>query len=180
MEFFEVLGGRHSVREFLDREVEEEKVRRILEACNSAPSAGNLQAYEIVVVKGEGQKERLAEAALGQGFISGAPVVLVFLASPGRSARKYGERGRGLYCILDAAIAASYAQLAAAALGLGSVWVGAFDDRAVREALDAEGLVPVGIVPIGYPAGKPWQTGRRRLEDIAHRENAKKSLNTTL
>lgn len=175
MEFFEVLGKRHSVRAFLDKPVDGKKIGRILDACNSAPSAGNLQAYEIFVVTDTERKTGLADAALGQSFVAKAPVVLVFLAAPKASGSRYGKRGENLYCIQDATIAAAYSQLAAAALGLGSAWVGAFDEDGVSKALDAEGLIPVAIIPIGYASGKRvrgvhFVTKRKRLEDLARRQ----------
>lgn len=171
MEFFEVLKERHSIREFRDKEIEEEKIKKILEAANSSPSAGDLQAYEIILVKDKRRKEELASAAWGQSFISDAPVVLVFLANPARSGVKYGRRGETLYCILDATIACAYAQLAATALGLGSCWVGAFDDDAVKRAVGAKpNMQPVGILPIGYPAESPRPTPRRNLNNLVHNE----------
>lgn len=170
-EFFDVLAARRSVRSFQSRPVEPEKLNRILEAANLAPSAGDLQAYEIVVVRDPEAKRRLARAALGQRFIAEAPVNLVFLANPARSARRYGRRGVELYCVQDATIAAAYAQLAAYALGLGSVWVGAFHDDEVREVVGASGdLRPVAIITIGYPAEVPRATPRRRIEDLVNSE----------
>lgn len=169
MDFFEVLKNRHSVREFQEREIEEEKLRQILEAANSAPSAGNLQAYKIFVVKDLAIKEQLVEAALNQDFITQAPVVLVFVANPERSARKYGQRGSHLYCLQDATIAASFAWLAAVDLGLTSVWVGAFDGEEVQKILNLPvSWYPVAILPIGYPAEELEKTLRRPLDDIAH------------
>lgn len=169
--FFDVVAARRSVRAFQDRPVEPEKLNRILEAANLAPSAGDLQAYEIVVVRDPEARKRLAKAALGQWFIAEAPVNLVFLANPARSARRYGGRGAELYCIQDATIAAAYAQLAAHALGLGSVWVGAFHDDEVREVVGAgRDLKPVAIITIGYPAEKPRATPRRRIEDLVSSE----------
>lgn len=171
MEFFDVLAKRHSIRAFKKREVEEDKLRRILGAANSAPSAGNLQAYEIVVVRGKEKRRALAKAALNQDFIAEAPVVLVFLINPGRTRWRYGLRGMHLYCIQDAAIAAGYAQLAATDLGLGSVWVGAFDASEVSRLVKAgERLTPVALMPIGYPDEEPEPTPRRRLEDLVHEE----------
>ncbi|MEM7814982.1 MAG: nitroreductase family protein [Candidatus Aenigmatarchaeota archaeon] len=176
MNFYEALGTRHSVRSYSNKPVEEAKLKRVLEAANSAPSAGNLQAYEIFVVRGAEKKAALAEAAHGQGFIAAAPVALVFCAAPERS-RKYGKRGAELYCVQDATIAAAYAWLAAVAEGLASVWVGAFDDSAVLKVLQttspgkpasATTLRPVAILPLGYPAEKAEASGRRPLDDIAH------------
>ncbi|MEM5869649.1 MAG: nitroreductase family protein [Candidatus Aenigmatarchaeota archaeon] len=170
MEFFDVLKKRHSVRAFSPRPIEESKIKQILEAVNSSPSAGNLQAYEIFLVQDEKKKRELALASFAQSFIAEAPVVLVFCANPERSGKKYGKRGRSLYSIQDATIAAAYAQLAATALGLASCWVGAFDDEEVLKVLGKpEGLQPVAIIPIGYPAEEPIPTERRKLDDLVHK-----------
>jgi nitroreductase len=78
-----VVKARQSIRAFQSRPVEEEKINRIAEALNVAPSAGDLQAYQIVLVKDLGRKRELVKAAGGQDFVSDAPVCLVFLAYPG-------------------------------------------------------------------------------------------------
>jgi len=167
--FFQVVRARHSTRAFVDRLVEPEMLRAVLDAANRAPSAGNLQAYEIYVVTNRATREALARAALDQAFVAHAPVLLVFCAHPARSAGKYGDRGRMLYCIQDATIACAYAQLAATALGLATVWVGAFDEEAVRQALGEDHrLRPVAILPVGYPGERPEITTRRPLEDLVH------------
>ena len=93
MDYFEAVKTRHSVRVFQKKPVEEEKISRIIEAINLAPSAGDLQAYEVVVVKDPMLKDKLAKAAFGQSFVSEAPVCFVFVACPERSSRKYGRRG---------------------------------------------------------------------------------------
>jgi len=171
MEFFETLAGRHSVRKFKEKGVEEEKLQKILEAASSAPSAGDLQAYEIVVVKDKARREKLSSAAYEQESIAHAPVVLVFLAHPDRSSKKYGRRGAELYCVQDAAIAAAYAQLAASALGLGCVWVGGFDEKEVSKLINApQNMRPVSMLPIGYADEQPRVTSRRELDELAHRE----------
>lgn len=169
MEFFEVLKKRHSIREFQNRGIEEEKLKQILEAVNSAPSAGNLQAYEIFVVKEQKIKEDLAQAALDQDFIAQAPIVLVFTTNPKRSMKKYGQPGKNLFCLQDATIAANFAWLAAVNLGLSGVWIGAFDDEEVQRVLNLPAdWQPVVILPIGYPAEEPDKTSRRDLKDIVH------------
>lgn len=167
MDFFEVLRERHSVRAFAERPVEPEKLQAILEVANRAPSAGNLQAYEIYVVTRPATLKALMRAAFEQKFVAQAPVVLVFCAHPARSASSYGERGATLYSVQDATIACAYAQLAATALDLGSVWVGAFDEEAVRRALSIRReLVPIALLPIGYAAESPEITPRRALDDL--------------
>lgn len=129
-----------------------------------------LQAYKIFLVQDEKKKSELALASLAQSFVAEAPLVLVFCADPEASGKKYGKRGRTLYSVQDATIAAAYAQLAAVSLGLASCWVGAFDDEEVLKILgNPEGLVPVAIIPIGYPAEEPEPTGRKKIEELVHR-----------
>ena len=169
MEILEVLKKRHSVRKFKDKEIEKEKIQLILEAANSAPSAGNLQAREIFLVKDNQKKQELTEAALGQDFIAETPIVLVFFANPQRSASKYGQRGEELYCTQDATLSAAYAWLQAIELDLGTCWVGAFDDEAVKEVLEIkEDWQPVVILPIGYPDEQPFTSPKRDLKDLVH------------
>lgn len=168
MEFEKVVKNRHSIRAFQPKKIEEEKIKKILELTNLAPSAGNLQAYEVFLVKDSKKKEFLANAALGQDFIAEAPIVFVFCANPARSAWKYGSRGRDLYSIQDATIACTFAMLAATSLGLGCCWVGAFNEEEVKRVLGIKDLKPVAILPIGYPAEKPYITGRRDLKDLVH------------
>jgi nitroreductase len=167
MEFFEVVRKRHSIRAYQNKSIEEEKLQKILETVNSAPSGGNLQAYEIFLIKDDYKKKALAEASLNQKFIVDAPVVLVFCSNPSRF--RYGKRGKKLYSLQDATIAASYAQLVATALGLSTVWIGAFVEKEVLKVLGSpESLIPVAIIPIGYPAEEPQKTGRRKLKDVVH------------
>ena len=169
MDFFDVVRERQSIRAFTDRPVEPDKLQSILEAANRAPSAGNLQAYEIFVITRRTTLRSLAAASLGQEFVAQAPVALAFCAHPGRSSRKYGRRGTVLYSVQDATIACAYAQLAATALGLATVWVGAFDDGAVQESIGiGEDLLPVAILPIGYAGEKPDRTSRRSLASLVH------------
>ncbi|MEM5829537.1 MAG: nitroreductase family protein [Candidatus Aenigmatarchaeota archaeon] len=170
MEFFNVLKKRRSVRAFTSRPIEESKIRQILEASNSAPSAGNLQSYEIFLVVDEKKKRELALASFAQSFVAEAPLVLVFCANPVRAEKRYGKRGRNLYCIQDATIAATYAQLAAVDLGLASCWVGAFDEKEILRILgNPADLIPVAVIPIGYPAEEPKPTSRRKLEELVKR-----------
>jgi nitroreductase len=169
MEFFNVVKSRQSVRMYQDRSVEEEKLRTILETAASAPSAGNLQSYEIYVARRAGDRKALAQAALGQEFMAGAPIALVFCANPGRARPKYGQRGTELYALQDATIACTYAMTAATALGLASVWIGAFREDQVRRAIHVQEEVrPVAILAIGYAGEKPALTPRREFIDLIH------------
>jgi nitroreductase len=169
MDFFQVIDKRHSMRKYTDVQVEEEKLQQILFTTNKAPSAGDLQGYEIYVVRKAEQRLALVLAAGGQEFIAEAPVTLVFCANPARSAVWYKKRGVKLYSVQDATIACTFAMLTASALGLASVWVGAFEEESVRTALGIPpDLVPVAMLPVGYAAKEPRITPRRELSDIVH------------
>lgn len=159
---------RHSIRQFKPEPVGDDLVRKILEVVQTAPTAGNLQAFEVVVVRDAEKKKGLAAAAYGQRFIAEAPVVLGFLALPLASARRYGQRGVRLYSIQDATIACTYAMLAVTALGLSTTWVGSYDDDEVRAVLKAGAdQVPVALLPIGWGAEEGCPTSRRPMEKIA-------------
>ena len=171
MKILEAIHTRRSARSFAAQEVEEVKLSQILAAANDAPSAGDLQAYEIVVVREPERKVGLARAAGHQDFLIDAPLDLIFFADPERSATQYGDRGRQLYALQDATIAAAYAQLAAAALDLATVWVGDFDEEQVRRIVSAPArLVPVAIIPVGYGVDHPEKPPRRRLSNLVHHE----------
>lgn len=148
--------------------IEEDKLRRIFEAANLAPSAGNLQAYQVYTVKDEGKRKALAKAADDQEFIAEAPVCLIFCADQGRSAEKYGKRGSELYSVQDATIAGAFAMLAAADLGLATVWVGDFDEDKVRKVVDSGNARPVAMFALGYAAQEPKPTPRKAIEEIFH------------
>ena len=170
MEFFDVINTRHSIRAFHPTPIEPEKLEQILQAINRAPSAGNQQAYEVYLVQDALHKSAFVQAAGGQEYLAQAPVVLVFCAHPALSQVRYAQRGETLYTIQDATIACTYAMLAATALGLSSVWVGAFDEQAVHEIIQApEALRPIAMLPIGYAAGEPRLRDRRPLNEIIHR-----------
>ena len=170
MDFFEVVNQRHSIRAYEDDPVVPEKLQQILQAVNQAPSAGNLQAYEVYLVCDDRHKTALAKAANNQEFLARAPLVLVFCAHGDRSSTKYEECGRKLYCVQDATIACTFAMLAATALGLSTVWVGAFDEEEVRYIINAPfAHRPVALLPVGYAAEVPQIRPRRSLNDLVHR-----------
>jgi len=169
VDLFEAILERRSVRAFTPEAVPDEVVEPILDAARWAPSAGNCQARDFIVVKDPRVKKALSEAALDQRFIEAAPITIVVCANERRSAHRYGRRGRELYCLLDAAAAAQNLLLAVHALGLGGCWVGAFDDSQVGEALNLPTwLTPVAIIPIGYPDEKPWTPQRLPIKDHIH------------
>ncbi|MFH2106730.1 MAG: nitroreductase family protein [Candidatus Micrarchaeota archaeon] len=169
MELFETIQNRFSCRAFSDTPVENEKIKKILDAINLAPSAGNKQAYKIAVVRSEITKKDLAYASHEQTFIEKAPYLLVFLADQKASSVKYAERGESLYCIQDATLAAAYAQLVATALGLATCWIGAFDPLEVSRVVRAKAFqIPIAIIPIGYPEEAPKEKIRKSLANLIY------------
>lgn len=169
MDFFELIAARRSMRKYARAPVEEAQLQRILEAVRQAPSAGNLQAFVVYVVRRPEDRQALVHAAFEQEFLAEAPVVLVFCAVPAQSAQKYGERGATLYALQDATIACTYAMLAAKALGLDSVWVGAFrEDEVSRLLALPDGHRPIAMLPIGYAGTETRPPPRRPLEELVY------------
>ena len=168
-DFQRICKSRKSIRKFIDKTIEEDKITQILNIVNTAPSAGNLQAYEVVVVKSKDVKEKLSEAALHQAFIGEASIVLVFIAKTEESSVRYGRRGKELYSIQDATIACTYAMLACEDLGISSTWVGAFNEEKIIDILHCKnGEVPVVLLPIGYTLSpKVSLTRRKDLNELS-------------
>jgi nitroreductase len=168
-DFFDLVRFRQSIRAFQPLPVEEEKLQRIIAAANSAPSAGNLQGYEMVVIRQPEMIKALVPALFNQAFVAQAPLLLMFCTNARRSAVKYGHQGGEFFSLQDATIACAYAELAAAQLGLGTVWIGAIDVPAVQRitGISAD-WKPVALLPIGYRAETPASTSRRPLSDILH------------
>lgn len=169
MKFDHVVRKRGMVRAFRHDPVEEEKLQTLLTHAWRAPSAGFTQPVEIVVVRDVTVKRALVDAAWGQTWAGAAPVVLVVCADTHRSGARYGERGVRRYAIIDAAFSSLLILLSAVSEGLGACFVGAFDDDRVRAALGLPAhVLPVGIIPVGYPAERPPRYRRRPLPALLH------------
>jgi nitroreductase len=153
LDIFEALEKRHSIRSFdAIRDVPEEIVEEILRCACLAPTAGNVQPWRFFVVRESQVKDALAAAALGQSFVASAPVVIVVCADLEAHASSYGRRGVELYSIQDTAAAIQSMLLTATALGLGTCWVGAFNEGDASGALNLpEGMRPLAMIPVGYP-----------------------------
>ena len=167
MELMEAIRTRRSVRSYLDREVEEEKLGRVLEAARLAPSASNRQNWMFVVVKDPATRRKLSEAARGQSFVAEAPVVI---AACGTETNYIMTCGQAAYTV-DVTIAVDHMTLAAAAEGLGTCWIGAFYEDQVKEILGIPRDVRVvALLPLGYPAKVPQPTPRKSLGEITAQE----------
>jgi nitroreductase len=168
-----VILGRRSIRGFKSTDVPDETVTKLLELANAAPSAGNVQGRDFVVVRKPEVRSALAHAALGQDFVAEAPVVVVVCGNMVRSGRHYGSRGMDLYHIQDADAAVQNLLLAVHNEGLGACWVGAFSEKAVCDILDLpDGIRPLAIIPIGVPKTKAdrIQPNRIKIRKLTHYE----------
>lgn len=169
-DFHSFLSGRSSVRDYNSEPVPDAEIEYLLKCASTAPSAGNLEAWDVIVVTEEDTRQALAEAAFGQSHLEQAPVILAVCSNYIRSMSRYGERGI-LYALEDATIACTYMMLAAHARNLQSCWTGAFDDDAVRDILDLpQHIRPIALLAIGkgHPPGQ--FTERMAIGEHVHRE----------
>jgi len=169
-DFLGFLTRRSSVREYDGRPLTDEEITYILKCASTAPSAGNLEAWDVIVVTGEDTRLALAEVAYGQQHLEQAPVIFVVCSNYVRSMSRYGERGI-LYALEDATIACTYMMLAAHAMDIHSCWTGAFDDDGVREVLDLpQHIRPVALLALGKGNPPAHLTGRMEVGEHVHRE----------
>jgi nitroreductase len=149
MNIFDAIKKRKSVRSFLDKPIEDEKLRAILDAGRLAPSAKNRQEWRFVIVKDKEVRRKVAKAAKNQSFVGEAPVIIVACAVDDGYVMTCGQPSYPI----DVAIALDHISLAAVELGLGTCWIGAFYDYKVKEILGIPRDVRVvELMPIGYPS----------------------------
>jgi nitroreductase len=169
MHLMDVITQRESVREYLDRDVEPEKLTSILEAGRLAPSAGNRQQWRYVVVKEGETRKKLMKAAGGQSFVAQAPVVIAACAVNDNHIMTCGQSSYPI----DVAISVDHMTLKAVEEGLGTCWIGHFDETAAKAALGIPGGDDVRIVQlltVGYPAVHRGGKTRLSLDEIVHYE----------
>ncbi len=170
-DFLSFVTGRSSVREYDGEPLPKEHIEYILNCARTAPSAGNLEAWDVVVVTDREIREALAEAAFDQKHIEQAPLILAVCSNYVRSMSRYGERGI-LYALEDATIACTYMMLAAHAKNLQTCWTGAFDDDAVREILDLpQHARPVALLAVGNGPRAGSAAERRDIGEHVHQES---------
>jgi len=167
LELFDVIRERRSIRRYLDTPVEQEKLEQVLDAARLAPSWKNLQCWRFLVVDEAGTKQALLDAFPddnpGKKAIAAAPLTIVACADPAES----GFENDIAYYIADTAIAFEHLCLAAHALGLGTCWMGWFDEELVKQALGIPAAIKVvGITPLGYPDQAPKPRPRKPLAEI--------------
>ena len=168
MDLFDAIRDRRSIRKYQDRAVEAEKLTAVLEAARLAPSWKNLQCWRFLVLRAAAKKAALLDCFHqenpGRKALAQAPVVIVVCADPQQSAVEEGKE----YYLADAAIAFEHICLAAQALGLGTCWIGWFDEARLKQALGVPaGLRVLGVTPLGYPDQAPNPRPRKALSEIA-------------
>jgi nitroreductase len=178
MEVFEAIEKRRSVRNYESAPVPKEKLERILETARLAPSASNLQPRHFIVVTDAERREALSTGMFA-GFLKQAPVVIVACGDEKKSPKWYP---------IDVAIAVENMVLAATGEGLGTCWIGSFDENQVRDILRIpKNLRVVVLLAVGYPGGKEGLASevfrlvgkRRSLDEIVSLEEYGKAYRKT-
>ena len=163
---FNVMLSRRSQRKFENREVEDSKVEMILAAADTAPTAGGFQGFEIYHIKRADIKIKLVDASNKQPYVN-APVVLVFTMNPDRIKMNFPPHILKKFSLQDATLATAYAQLAAHALGLSSIWIGMIDEEKIMATLSTK-YVPSSILCLGYPQKILQPKPKRNLAGLIH------------
>ena len=164
MQVFDIIKNRRSVRFYTDEAIDEDKLRKLVEAAIWAPSAGNIHAWNIVILQRKGDIELVK--AVSPGMLGNSTALMILCADKRKAYDRGGEMGKDVLSIMDIAIAAQNICLEATELGLGSCIVRSFNQDAVRVLLDLpEDIVPELLVSLGYPRSIPNPPPRRSVED---------------
>jgi nitroreductase len=170
MDVFTALQTRRSIRKYDSKPVEDEKLKKVLEAARLSPSAKNAQTWKFVVVKDSVARDEIAKATNGYLFIAQAPVIIAACGTDPDSVMSCGQYRH----TVDLSIATAYMILEAHEQGLGTCWIGGFDEQKVKKILGApEDVRVVAVTPLGYPAESPAQRPRKALEEIVCYEKYK-------
>jgi nitroreductase len=167
VDFFSLIEQRYSVRAYSRQEVEDQKLERLLTAAQLAPTAANYQPFRLIVLKTAGREADLRRVYDRDWFVQAPLVIAVCTVTSEAWVRRDGKR----YGDVDATIAMDHLILAAAAQGLGTCWVAAFDPDAARSVLGVpEGVEPLAFTPLGYPADRLPAKPRKPLSDLVRYE----------
>ncbi|HDZ19825.1 hypothetical protein LCGC14_0321160 [marine sediment metagenome] len=167
MDVYEAIAGRFSCRAFADAPIEPDKLDRVLNAGRLAPSGNNSQPWKFVVVTDPDRRKALAVGANNQAFVGQAPAVIAVVGLDENTVMSCTVPGDPVNC----AIAIDHMTLAATAEGLGTCWIGAFDQDTCRRILGVEAPAKIiELLPIGYPAIEPHAKTRKSLDEVVCRE----------
>lgn len=168
-DILELIKSRRTVKDFLPKFVDWDKISKIVDAGRHAPSCGNLQNWKFIVVIDDNKKKELAEAALQQYEIIDAGALIVVCAEPEKAGRYYGLRGERLYTIQNCAAAIQNMLLEAHSLGLGTRWIGVFEEEIVSRICGIpEEARPQAIIAVGYAKNIPPKPAKMPLESVAY------------
>ena len=168
MQFSELVKKRYSVRSYKPDLIEDDKLEQVLEAARLAPSAANRQPFQLIVVHTAGREAQLNRIYARPWFVQ-APVVICACGNPSQA---WVRRDSKNYCDVDVTIAVDHLTLAAADLGLGTCWIGAFDPSAAREILGLPNEIePIAFTPLGYPNDEPKPKIRKSLDELVRYEH---------
>ncbi|AFM43177.1 nitroreductase [Desulfosporosinus acidiphilus SJ4] len=167
MNFLELAQTRRSLRTYLDKPVEREKLEYVLETARLAPSWKNMQCWRFIVVEDAAGRAALAETMgetnPGRKALTGAPIVIVLCAVPKESEIWEGKD----FMMLDAGLAMEHLVLAATEQGLGTCWQGLFTEQKAREALQIpEDVRVLAMTPLGYAAEERRPRPRKAMSEI--------------
>lgn len=163
MDVFEAISKRRSIRNYKTTPVEDEKLEKVLEAARIAPSAANRQEWKFIVVKNQETREKLVEAANGQKFVGQAPVTIVCCSTESERVMPCGQ----FAYTVDLSIAVSFMILEATELGLGTCWLGAYDEEAVKKVLDIPDEIRVpAMFTLGYADENPDSRPRKDIDEV--------------
>lgn len=179
MEFIDVVKSRTSVRVYSDTPVEKEKITYVLDCARRAPSWANTQCWRFIIVKNKERIARVAKNSLINQWLKTTPVLIIACADPAES----GRRNALDYYLVDVAIALENLVLAATDVGLGTCWIGGFDEEKIKEQFEIPKRIRiVALTPLGYPAEKKTLVTsavrfitrgdkRKSLDEIVHYEH---------
>jgi len=167
MDFSELIKKRYSVRAYKPNPVEDDALNQVLEAARLAPTAGNRQPFQLIVIHTAGREEGLKRIYNRDWFVQ-APLVICACGIPAQGwTRSDGKN----YTDVDVAIVMDHLILAATSLGLGTCWIAAFDPTAAREVLGLpDGVEPIVFTPLGYPADQPKPKKRKASSELVRDE----------
>ncbi len=165
MSVLKIIQKRRSIRKYKKDTIPEDVLQRVLEAVRLAPSGKNYQPWKFIIVRDVELKEKLARASAEQLFMAEAPVIIVACGFPDES---YSDMGRYMKSWpVDVTIALEHLILQAEEEGLGTCWIGSFEEEEVKSILNVpENVRVLALTPLGYPNETPPYRGRKRLDEI--------------
>jgi nitroreductase len=172
MEFYKVVKTRRSVRSYNPEIPPQETLDRLMEAVRLSPSGSNRQPWKFILVTHPGKREKIMAACNNQKFLGEAPVMVV-ACGQGIGYNRGGYMGEMSF-LVDVSIAFTHLILAARAEGLGTCWIGAFENAKIKSILGIpDGWEVVAVSPLGYPMGDAFkETDRRKpIEEVLSKED---------